>query len=69
MENTFAVFYDKKLLVVLTDFDGAPLPERNDILDWYAANYAFERARLTGAYSHSVSVKGMKYNDFQPPRT
>lgn len=65
MEDTFTVFYDLKVLVVLTGFDGAPLPETNKVLDWYAENYAFERKRLCGGYTHSVSVKGMKYEDFQ----
>lgn len=65
MEDTYAIFYDCKLLVILTGFDGAPLPDRFDILDWYAKNYAFERKRLSGGYAHSISVKGMKYEEFQ----
>ena len=66
MEDCYTIFYNGKLLVVLTGFVGAPLPERNNILDWYAKNYAFERKALTGGYVHSIPINGMKYEDFTP---
>ncbi len=66
MKNgAFLIYYDKNLLVVLTDFKmfGTPMP--HEVLDWYAENYAFERKKLTGRYTDSlISVKDMKYEDF-----
>ena len=67
MEDAFAIFYNCKLLVVLTGFGrfgGGVLPEPKTVLDWYAANYAFGRNLLSGAYVQSVSVAGMKLQQF-----
>ncbi len=64
MLDCFIVFYDDKLLVALTNFDCVIIPEMDSILDWYAKEYAVERRRLTGGFSLSVSVKGMKYREF-----
>ncbi len=64
MEDTFIIFFDLKVLVTLRGFRGSPLPSRETVLDGYGANYAFERARLTGGYVHSVSVEHMAYEDF-----
>jgi hypothetical protein len=66
MEDCFIIFYDGKVLVTLTGFKGAPLPTREMILDWYAGDYAFERAKLTGGFVHSIPVGDMKFEDFKP---
>lgn len=63
MPDCFAIFYENKILVILTGLY-VPLPLPNNVLDWYANNYAFERNKLTGCYCQSISVAEMKYEDF-----
>lgn len=66
MENAFVVFYDSKVLVVLSGFRTVwPSPMTEHVLDWYAKEYAFERKRLTGCYAYECSIdQNMKYEDF-----
>lgn len=64
MQDTFVIFYEGKVLIVLKINDMPPLPNSQQILDWYAKNYAFERFKLTGCYSHSIDVSQLKYEDF-----
>lgn len=64
MEDCFVIFHDNKLLIVLTGFKSAPLPEPRRVLDWYGKYYAFKREHLTGGYIQSIPVQEMKYEDF-----
>ncbi len=65
MEDTFIIFYKRKILITLTGFKGSPFPPTENVLDWYGKNYGFEREQLTGCYSRSISVAEMKYQDFK----
>lgn len=60
----FAIYYDKQLLVVLTNMPNVnALPTK--ILDWYAKNYAFERSKLSWSSVCSIDCHEMKTEDFQ----
>lgn len=63
MPNTFIVLMDGRPLVVLTEFNTV-LPTPQEVLDWYGANFAFDRKRLTGCYLNDYCVKNMQHQDF-----
>jgi hypothetical protein len=63
-DDVFTIFYDGKLMVVLHQFVTGVYPLAENVLDWYAKNYAFDRKRITGCYSYSISVADVKYEEF-----
>lgn len=66
MPDSFVVFYDKSVLIVINGFSGmSPLPTEERLLDWYSRNYGIERKRLSGAYVQAIEVdRGMRHKDF-----
>lgn len=51
--RVLVVFWRHSPIAVIENLPS--IPTMDELLDWYAANYAFERQWLTGAFVDSVS--------------
>lgn len=53
--KSFVIYYEKKLLIVLNG--DMQLLSSNDVLNWYAAKYAFERDKLSGYFVDTIEIE------------